>query len=82
VDPVSRREFWRLLYGLLREGITIFVATSYMDEAERCSRLGFLYDGRLIALDSPEAIRLNTGRSSTLQDAFLKRVSDLDGKID
>jgi ABC-2 type transport system ATP-binding protein len=80
VDPVSRREFWRLLYGLLREGITIFVATSYMDEAERCSRLGFLYKGRLIALDTPEEIRLSAGRSSTLEDAFLTRVSDLDGK--
>jgi ABC-2 type transport system ATP-binding protein len=80
VDPVSRREFWRLLYGLLLEGITIFVATSYMDEAERCNRLGFLYEGKLIAMDTPEEIRIGMGRSLTLEEAFLARVSDLDAK--
>lgn len=80
VDPVSRREFWHLLYGLLREGITIFVATSYMDEAQRCNRLGFLYGGKLIALNTPEEIRLSAGRSTTLEEAFLIRVSDLDAK--
>jgi ABC-2 type transport system ATP-binding protein len=77
VDPVSRREFWRLLYGLLRDGVTIFVATSYMDEAERCARLAFLHDGSLISLDTPERIRGETG-SATLEDAFLKKVGDID----
>jgi ABC-2 type transport system ATP-binding protein len=80
VDPVSRREFWRLLYGLLQEGITIFVATSYMDEAQRCNRLGFLYKGRLIALDTPAGIQASAGESSSLEQAFLERVRDLDGK--
>jgi ABC-2 type transport system ATP-binding protein len=80
VDPISRREFWHLLYGLLREGITILVATSYMDEAQRCNRLGFLYEGRLIALDTPEGIRTGAEESSTLEQAFLTRVRDLDGK--
>lgn len=80
VDPVSRRDFWRLLYGLLREGITIFVATSYMDEAQRCNRLGFLYEGRLIALDTPVGIQASAGESSSLEQAFLARVRDLDGK--
>jgi ABC-2 type transport system ATP-binding protein len=58
VDPVSRREFWALLGNLRAErGLTIFVCTPYMDEAERCNRVGLMYDGRLIAHDSPRAIK-------------------------
>ena len=58
VDPVSRREFWNLLSELRAErGLTIFVCTPYMDEAERCHRVGLLHEGRLIACDTPEAIR-------------------------
>ena len=58
VDPVSRREFWNLLGNLRAEkGLTIFVCTPYMDEAERCNRVGLMYDGRLIACDTPAAIK-------------------------
>jgi ABC-2 type transport system ATP-binding protein len=58
VDPVSRREFWNLLSDLRAEkGVTIFVCTPYMDEAERCHRVGLLYEGRLIACDTPRGIR-------------------------
>jgi ABC-2 type transport system ATP-binding protein len=58
VDPVSRREFWNLLGNLRAEkGLTIFVSTPYMDEAERCSRVGLIYQGRLIAQDTPAAIK-------------------------
>jgi ABC-2 type transport system ATP-binding protein len=58
VDPVSRREFWNLLSDLrANKGVTIFVCTPYMDEAERCHRVGLLYDGRLIACDTPQAVR-------------------------
>jgi len=58
VDPVSRREFWNLLGNLRAEkGVTIFVCTPYMDEAERCNRVGLIYSGRLIASDSPAAIK-------------------------
>lgn len=58
VDPVSRREFWTLLSDLRAErGLTIFVCTPYMDEAERCHRVGLLYEGKLIAEDTPEAIK-------------------------
>lgn len=78
VDPVSRREFWRLLYDLLQENVTIFLATSYMDEAERCSRLGFLHNGRLIHLDTPERIRESAGKGASLEEAFLKKVGGLD----
>jgi ABC-2 type transport system ATP-binding protein len=57
VDPVSRRDFWRVLYDLLREGVTIFVSTAYLDEAERCSRIGMMDKGRLLVTDDPMSIR-------------------------
>lgn len=57
VDPASRREFWDILYQALSEGTTIVVSTPYMDEAERCTRVALLHDGRLIACDTPRALR-------------------------
>jgi ABC-2 type transport system ATP-binding protein len=57
VDPVSRREFWQILYDLNREGMTVLVATPYMDEAERCTRVGLIYQGRLLSSDRPAAIK-------------------------
>src|SRR6202521_2854714 len=57
VDPVSRREFWKLLSELLSQGITILMATPYLDEAERCSRVALLHEGRLLALDRPANLR-------------------------
>ncbi|ADI85576.1 ABC transporter ATP-binding protein [Geobacter sulfurreducens] len=57
VDPVSRRDFWRILYQLLREGVTIFVTTAYLDEAERCNRVGLIHQGRLLACDAPDRLK-------------------------
>ncbi|MCL4765498.1 MAG: ABC transporter ATP-binding protein [Hyphomicrobiaceae bacterium] len=57
VDPVSRRDFWRILYQLLREKVTIFVSTAYLDEAERCSRVALMHTGRLIAVGTPDEIK-------------------------
>ncbi len=57
VDPVSRRELWKLLSEFLSQGITIVMATPYLDEAERCTRVALLHDGRLLALDRPDALR-------------------------
>jgi ABC-2 type transport system ATP-binding protein len=57
VDPVSRREFWKLLSEFLAHGITIVMATPYLDEAERCVRVALLHQGRLLALDRPTALR-------------------------
>jgi ABC-2 type transport system ATP-binding protein len=57
VDPVARREFWKLLGELRSQGITILMATPYLDEAERCSRVALLNEGRLLALDRPDALR-------------------------
>lgn len=57
VDPVSRRDFWRILYEMLKEGVTIAVTTAYLDEAERCNRVGLMHRGRLLALDTPRRIK-------------------------
>ncbi len=57
VDPVSRRDFWRILYQLLREGVTIVITTAYLDEADRCHRVGLIHKGRLLACDTPYSLR-------------------------
>lgn len=57
VDPVSRRDFWRILYQLLREKVTIFVSTAYLDEAERCERLALMHHGALVAVGTPAEIK-------------------------
>jgi ABC-2 type transport system ATP-binding protein len=57
VDPVSRRDFWRILYDLLKEGVTIFVSTAYLDEAERCHRIGLMFQGNLLSVGTPDEIK-------------------------
>ncbi len=57
VDPISRRDFWRILYQLLREKVTIFISTAYLDEAERCHRLALIHKGKLLACGTPEQIK-------------------------
>ena len=57
VDPISRRDFWRILYELLAEGVTILISTSYLDEAERCHRLALLHQGRLLFCDTPARLK-------------------------
>ena len=57
VDPVSRRDFWRILYQLIREKVTIFVSTAYLDEAERCNRLGLIHEGKLLATGTPDEVK-------------------------
>ena len=57
VDPVSRRDFWRILYGLREEGVTILISTAYLDEAERCNRLALLHGGRVLYCDTPAALK-------------------------
>lgn len=57
VDPVSRRDFWKILSSLLKEGITIFMSTPYLDEAERCNRVALMDKGRIISCDTPHAVK-------------------------
>ena len=57
VDPLSRRDFWRILYRLLEEKVTIFVSTAYLDEAERCARIGLLHRGQMILSGTPDEVK-------------------------
>ncbi|MCX8021551.1 MAG: ABC transporter ATP-binding protein [Syntrophorhabdaceae bacterium] len=63
VDPLSRRDFWRILYGLRNQGMTIVLSTAYLDEAERCTRIGLIYRGEMPMLDRPNNIRSSLGIS-------------------
>jgi ABC-2 type transport system ATP-binding protein len=75
VDPVSRRDFWAILYQLLKDGITILMTTAYLDEAERCNRVGLMHRGRLIRCDAPEALKQQAG-ASNMEGVFIKTVRD------
>jgi ABC-2 type transport system ATP-binding protein len=57
VDPVSRRDFWRILYDLLKERVTIFVSTAYLDEAERCTRIALIHKGKVLVTDEPLGVK-------------------------
>jgi len=78
VDPVSRRDFWAILYELLQSGITIFLTTAYLDEAERCNRVGLMHKGRLIRCAPPREMKQETG-SATLEGAFIKTIHAVEG---
>lgn len=71
VDPVSRREFWKLLSEFLAQGITILMSTPYLDEAERCTRVALLHEGRLLACDDPSRLRAGAGGTPSLEDVFV-----------
>ena len=62
VDPVSRRDFWKILYDLLKEGVTILVSTAYLDEAERCSRIALMHNGKILIEDEPKNVRSSLGQ--------------------
>jgi ABC-2 type transport system ATP-binding protein len=67
VDPISRREFWDLLYDLAEDGTTVFVTTHYMDEAEHCQDLAFIHNGRIIAHDAPDEIKRSKMQGQVLE---------------
>lgn len=71
VDPVARRQFWELIYEAADRGITIFVTTHYMDEAEYCNRVSIMVDGRIDALDSPRKLKEKYGTKS-MDGVFMK----------
>jgi len=75
VDPVSRRDFWVILNDLVKEGLTVFVTTAYLDEAERCDRVGLMHRGRLIRCDTPAALKQLAGvAGATLEEAFIAEI--------
>lgn len=67
VDPISRREFWGLIYAMAKKGATVLVTTHYMDEAELCQRVGFISQGRLVALDTPDQLKQTQMRGQVLE---------------
>lgn len=69
VDPITRRQFWELIYSSVSEGMTVFVTTHYMDEAEYCNRLSVMVDGRIRALDTPKALKQQYG-VETMDEVF------------
>lgn len=69
VDPIVRRQFWSLIYAAARSGITVFVTTHYMDEAEYCDRVSIMVDGRIEALDTPAALKARF-RTDSMDDVF------------
>ncbi|MGN6211784.1 ABC transporter ATP-binding protein [Parafilimonas sp.] len=71
VDPVTRREFWNLIYDASAKGITVFVTTHYMDEAEYCNRVSIMVDGRIDALDTPVALKENF-HATSMNEVFLQ----------
>lgn len=78
VDPVSRRDFWRILYQLMRERVTIFVATAYLDEAERCSRVGLMHKGRLLSIGTlAEVKKLMSGTILEVRTSNPRKTANL-----
>ena len=71
VDPVTRREFWNMIYEAAAAGITVFVTTHYMDEAEYCHRVSIMVDGKIEALDTPTHLKKQF-EGKTMDDVFLK----------
>jgi ABC-2 type transport system ATP-binding protein len=71
VDPITRREFWQLIYEAASEGITVFVTTHYMDEAEYCNRVSIMVDGKIEAMDTPAGMKKSMGAVS-MNDVFLQ----------
>jgi ABC-2 type transport system ATP-binding protein len=71
VDPVTRRQFWEMIYETASRGMTVFVTTHYMDEAEYCDRITIMSEGRIVALDSPSALREQHGTAS-VEELFVK----------
>lgn len=82
VDPVTRREFWTHINGLAEKGVTVLVTTHFMDEAEYCDRIALVYRGRLLALDTPDALKSRVQSPGlpdpTMEDAFILLVGEAD----
>ena len=84
VDPVTRREFWNHINGMVNKGVTVMVTTHFMDEAEYCDRIALIYRGANIALGTPDALKDRVKSSAmpnpSLEDAFIELIKDDDAK--
>lgn len=79
VDPITRREFWNHINGLVGKGVTIMVTTHFMDEAEYCDRIALVYRGKIIKMDTPDKLK-ESAHAATLEDAFIHMIEECDGK--
>jgi len=83
VDPITRREFWGHINGLVQKGVTVLVTTHFMEEAEYCDRIGLVYRGQVIAMGSPDdlkrRVRTQTLSDPTMEDAFIALIHEFDG---
>jgi ABC-2 type transport system ATP-binding protein len=71
VDPITRRQFWEMIYETAAQGITVFVTTHYMDEAEYCDRISIMSEGKIVALDTPEQLKIQY-EAATVEEVFIK----------
>ena len=81
VDPITRREFWSHINGLVEKGVTVMVTTHFMDEAEYCDRIGLVYRGKLIALDTPDGLKQSVRSSElqpTMEETFIRLINRFD----
>ena len=81
VDPVTRRQFWDLIYAAADRGVTIFVTTHYMDEAEYCNRVSIMVDGVIAALDSPARLK-DKYTATNMEDVFYQLARNAQRKAD
>ena len=85
VDPLTRREFWTHINGLVRKGVTVMVTTHFMDEAEYCDRIALMVQARVIALDTPDALKaavaLHPGEEPTMEQAFIRLIEKTDATL-
>ncbi|MCC6142538.1 MAG: ABC transporter ATP-binding protein [Candidatus Hydrogenedentes bacterium] len=85
VDPLTRREFWTHINGMVEKGVTIVVTTHFLDEAEYCDRIGLIYRGRIIAIDGPDALKAAAATNAlpepTLEDAFIGLIERTDREL-
>jgi len=79
VDPRVRREFWNHINGLVEKGVTVLISTHFMDEAEYCDRIALIYRGKIIRLDTPDALRASA-KSDKLEDAFIQLIEEYDSQ--
>jgi ABC-2 type transport system ATP-binding protein len=81
VDPITRRQFWEMIYKAAEKGITVFVTTHYMDEAEYCDRVSIMVDGRIDALDTPKALKENF-KVNSIDEVFYQLARKAERKAD
>jgi ABC-2 type transport system ATP-binding protein len=78
VDPVSRHEFWNILSNMKQEGMTILISTAYLDEGEKCDRLGLMHNSVLLDTAAPPVLR---GKFDTLEEAIIERIKEVDEEL-